>query len=604
MKAALRRIWTLGALLLREQGRERAETLFSLVLLLGAGLFVGWMPPDLFDPGPDDKGGTWTCDVRPAEPPAVAAVGEVPGWLDWPEALASPEDAEVLLRFSADRVEVMPLMQGAHLGAVTPCLRARVAEERERRLDALGVLAPGEAMVDVQLDEDPSDESAFEPAAARIMVGSSLCLVALSMVLSVSARARSSGFRETLSAGPVSSGEWVATLIGLAVFSAVLCALIAVGAVHLGAALAGRSFDAPEPLGALLLCLFCAALGLRVGHDAPDLMAAMTRIAALTFVIMAIAGGSALADQTWGGLGWLVPGGSLLRAMLGEPLPRAALLHNAALTLGATALLLRSTVRAVEADDPTLAPSTRVLLRREGGDWGPEVLALLLMCLAGSFFASPVLGRGDPLASTALMQLAFLLGPAALAPTLFGLPARGLLGLARPRLWQVALIPALVLGTLCGGMLAWRGSLLVFSPPTESLVDYVDTIARLSGGYGLLVVTVGAGVFEELYFRGLLMGLLLRRGRPWRALLWQAAAFAVFHALGFKYAPTFAIGLLLGLLRLRTGTVLLGVVIHALHNTLVTIYGEQLGLETRPAWQLGLGLAVGLAALWGVGRRR
>lgn len=603
MKAALGRIWTLGLVLLREQGRERAETLLSFALLLGAGLFIGWMPPDLFDPGPDDQGGAWTCEVRPAEPPAVAAAGAVPGWLAWPEALVAPEDAEVLLRFSADRVEVMPLVQGAHLGAVTPCLRVRVAEERERRLDALGVLAPDEDMLDVQLDGDPPSGGAFQPVAARIMVGTSLCMVALSVVLSVSARARSSGFRETLSAGPVSAGEWVATLLGLALFSAVVCALVTIGAVHLGSALAGRRFENPEPLGALLLCLFCAVLALRAGHDAPDLMAAMTRIVALTFVIMAIGGGSALVDQTWSGVGWLVPGGSLLRALLGEPLSGAALLRNAGVTLGAVALLLRGTVRAVEADDPTLAPSTRALLRREGGDWGPEALALGLISLAGSFFASPWLGRGDPLATTALMQLAFLLGPALLAPSLFGLPAARLLGLARPRAWQIALIPALVVGTLCGAELAWRGSLLIFDPPMDALEAMQSYLGELSGGPGLLVMTVGAGVFEELYFRGLLMGLLLERGRPWRALLWQAAAFAVFHALGFRYAPTFAIGLLLGLLRLRAGTVLLGVAVHAIHNYTAAIYGGQLGLETRPLWQLALGLAVGLGALWGVGRR-
>lgn len=83
-------------------------------------------------------------------------------------------------------------------------------------------------------------------------------------------------------------------------------------------------------------------------------------------------------------------------------------------------------------------------------------------------------------------------------------------------------------------------------------------------------------VLEELFFRGYLLGALERFGR-WRAALVSALCFAFVHVggkggweyIGLMYA---AMGLLLALVRLRTGSLLAPMLVHACYNlTLIVL---------------------------------
>jgi uncharacterized protein len=97
----------------------------------------------------------------------------------------------------------------------------------------------------------------------------------------------------------------------------------------------------------------------------------------------------------------------------------------------------------------------------------------------------------------------------------------------------------------------------------------------LAGGYSLLAVTVLYAVFpavtEEIAFRGLLQHWLSAAIRPWRAVLLASALFMVMH-FSLASAPyLFAVGLLLGWARWKTGSLYPPMLLHFLHNFIVVV---------------------------------
>ncbi len=92
--------------------------------------------------------------------------------------------------------------------------------------------------------------------------------------------------------------------------------------------------------------------------------------------------------------------------------------------------------------------------------------------------------------------------------------------------------------------------------------------------YGL----VASGLGEELLFRGLIAGALGRRMRLWKANLAQAAIFLAPHCLILLVKPdlwfllpvgVFGLALITGWLRLRSGSIGPGIIVHGVGNALV-----------------------------------
>lgn len=81
-----------------------------------------------------------------------------------------------------------------------------------------------------------------------------------------------------------------------------------------------------------------------------------------------------------------------------------------------------------------------------------------------------------------------------------------------------------------------------------------------------LVVVIGAPFVEELTYRGLLQGSLVRRIQPRLALLIVAIFFAVIHMSPVEIPGLFAFALVLGFMRERTGRLGMCMVTHAAFN--------------------------------------
>lgn len=122
------------------------------------------------------------------------------------------------------------------------------------------------------------------------------------------------------------------------------------------------------------------------------------------------------------------------------------------------------------------------------------------------------------------------------------------------------------LGTLLPSV--WLNSLMPDLANTSE-----ETLHQLmSSQYGYFVLCLLVPFVEETVFRGaILKSLLGSFSRPWVAILISAVIFAVIHLNPAQMPHAFLIGLLLGWMYYRTGSILPGVAVHWVNNTVVYV---------------------------------
>ena len=107
-----------------------------------------------------------------------------------------------------------------------------------------------------------------------------------------------------------------------------------------------------------------------------------------------------------------------------------------------------------------------------------------------------------------------------------------------------------------------------------------------------LMVAITPAVCEEVLFRGPILRGLARGFPPWLAIGISAALFSLFHLNPYRLVPTFALGVMLGWLALRTGSLLPGMIMHFLNNGIVillSVLGAESALaEMSPSGHAGL----------------
>jgi hypothetical protein len=126
-------------------------------------------------------------------------------------------------------------------------------------------------------------------------------------------------------------------------------------------------------------------------------------------------------------------------------------------------------------------------------------------------------------------------------------------------------------------VLADRKPVGIFRDLQRTVRRYVTPLFRNAGVVHLLVISLAAGVGEELLFRGYaqagLAGLLVPPFGPWAALLLASLLFGVCHWISSAYAVVATgMGLLLGGLLMATGSLLAPIVAHALYDFLALLY--------------------------------
>jgi sodium transport system permease protein len=117
------------------------------------------------------------------------------------------------------------------------------------------------------------------------------------------------------------------------------------------------------------------------------------------------------------------------------------------------------------------------------------------------------------------------------------------------------------------------------------LIDFL----RFAGPY-FLVFAVLPALCEEIAFRGFILTGLLRRFKPLTAVLISSFLFALAHLNVFQFIPSLVLGIVLGILAVRSGSILPGMLFHLIHNGLLIgltyISGMDGMPETLPATAL------------------
>jgi membrane protease YdiL (CAAX protease family) len=113
----------------------------------------------------------------------------------------------------------------------------------------------------------------------------------------------------------------------------------------------------------------------------------------------------------------------------------------------------------------------------------------------------------------------------------------------------------------------------------RKIVSFATDAARLQGQPATAwIIAIARGcllvpVFEEVFFRGLLLGWLRKHMREDLAVVAMSALFALEHG-SFILAPyAFIFGISLGYVRLRTHSTLNTAVMHSLHNVMLLTLG-------------------------------
>ena len=163
----------------------------------------------------------------------------------------------------------------------------------------------------------------------------------------------------------------------------------------------------------------------------------------------------------------------------------------------------------------------------------------------------------------------------------------------------IALAPSMLLGFVGMGCYLWKKGYLkddgrIWSPvsvaylgwsiiiglSTIFLIDFV--MSRLSflpdwmgatfdvlqsGWLGIICISVLGPVLEEMLFRGAITKVLLQRYSPVKAIILSALIFGIFHINPAQVAGAILSGGLFAWLYYRTGSLIPGILIHILNNT-------------------------------------
>lgn len=196
-------------------------------------------------------------------------------------------------------------------------------------------------------------------------------------------------------------------------------------------------------------------------------------------------------------------------------------------------------------------------------------------------------------------QALFIAGPAILASRWFYLDRRAVFPLRRP---PAAMMTGTLLGTASLNHLltvfgVWQDRVFpvprFFSEALAQLLSYRDPADFIAL---LLVFAVVPAVCEEILFRGFLQAGMVRalQSAP-RGIALTALIFAFFHVLPQLYPGILALGLFVGYLAWRSGSLVPAMLAHGLNNMLSIVIGNapgpvQQALQRSPV--LGIGAAI------------
>lgn len=186
-----------------------------------------------------------------------------------------------------------------------------------------------------------------------------------------------------------------------------------------------------------------------------------------------------------------------------------------------------------------------------------------------AFYGSLLLEKATIITMMLVTQYGFFLLPVIALTLAMKFSPRETFSFRMPH-WR-AMLAAVLMGL--SGWAVIGGLAIRLLPPPESLVRAMEKILLLGDKpvplWALwLAVGITPAICEEVLFRGLILSGLRRLGM-WPAILISALLFALAHSSIYRLLPTLLMGILLGYIVWRTGSILCSIIVHALNNGLM-----------------------------------
>ncbi|MEO9591354.1 type II CAAX endopeptidase family protein, partial [Rhodopirellula bahusiensis] len=167
--------------------------------------------------------------------------------------------------------------------------------------------------------------------------------------------------------------------------------------------------------------------------------------------------------------------------------------------------------------------------------------------------------------------LGLILGPTLLMSIMLTTSLRTSLRLSLPswRTWPVIGVLCVMLHPLYIQLAGWISTMYPLSDQAvEAMLPFTQQIASAPWTSVILLMAFVPAICEEITFRGFIFGGLVRGGHPLRAVLVTALMFGISHGVLQQSISATFMGLLLGWIALRTGSVLPGIAIHFCNNAM------------------------------------
>jgi membrane protease YdiL (CAAX protease family) len=125
---------------------------------------------------------------------------------------------------------------------------------------------------------------------------------------------------------------------------------------------------------------------------------------------------------------------------------------------------------------------------------------------------------------------------------------------------------------------------------TNGLTAFNTVFAQASTGAFFvltLAVTIGPGIGEELFFRGLMLRAFQTNMKPILAVVCSSILFGVMHVDLLQSVGATFIGLFLGFVAIKAGSIVPSVVAHAINNLLCALFARYNEQDTIENWTQG-----------------
>ncbi len=214
---------------------------------------------------------------------------------------------------------------------------------------------------------------------------------------------------------------------------------------------------------------------------------------------------------------------------------------------------------------------------------GAQAMLCFSLILTASWFLLQYLtaiGIGMSLAAVAAGQFLILIPPVVMAVTLTSAPARTLrLAWPEPRYIALAVAMVVALNPLANEL---RRLVEYLFPVSDLIKESLGKLMEHAPGLWVSVVVFALipAVCEEVAFRGFILSGLEHRRRTRSAIFLSALMFGFLHVLLSLFQQLFnatLLGVFLGLLAIRSRSLLPGIIFHALNNGFVVASGSWIG---------------------------